>query len=103
MIKTTLYIGLNDKDTHTQILSNEYAIKVIQNCFRHKGIESYTIQEALGMYKDERENTLLIHIISKEDSYKLQCSIINAVVQLKNELNQESILMETNIIAGELM
>ena len=94
--KYTLYIGTNDKDTGTQLISTEDAHKIVGEICE-KYVTGYTVMEAQGNWLSEdgmrhRENTL-IYSFSDADEVKIQ-SIMDEVLIA---LNQESILAETEL------
>lgn len=93
MIKTTFYIGLNDKDTKKQELTIIDAYKIVSNVF-YTMTDGATIQECKGIYKHEDgtiviENTLSAFCLDIDDSKIKQIAKV-----LKQVLNQESILIE---------
>ena len=97
MEKVTLYIGLNDKITKKQKIDTQEAIKISSNILAmYTG--GATIYNATGIYKHDNgaiviENTLRIEIINVHAD-----RIKKAVTILKNVLNQESIIMQYEIV-----
>jgi len=91
--KYTLYIGLNDKDTYTQLLSTEEAENKASNIVL-KHVDGFTRFLGKGAYQDEKgivtyENSLVFEIYAAtEDQIK---AIMDELLQ---ELNQSSILVE---------
>ncbi len=93
--KYTLYVGTNDKDTYKQeITSNECVSIVTTVCVKYTG--GCTLSEAHGYWTDEKNNitieytiVVILEDISEETVYKI-CD------ELIVELNQNSILVETN-------
>lgn len=87
-----MYIGLNDKDTKTQLISTDAAIKIIVN-----NIGDCTIQSATGHYTHEdstptTERTLLVtKFVSDLTPHS---ALVNLIEKLKVELNQECIVTE---------
>lgn len=79
------YIGLNDKDSHEQLLLTDTYKDKINRILQAFNKHSFTIIEAQGFYKGELENTLIIQLLDT----KLDNIIIDS---LKKELNQECIL-----------
>lgn len=93
MNKITLYVGLNDKDTKTQLIDTLEATKIVTNIITSIS-DGGTIYNATGIYKHENgtiiiENTLRIELIDIAD--KALQSIIDT---LKTVLNQESIIKQ---------
>jgi hypothetical protein len=76
MKKFTLYVGLNDKDTKTQLVSTLEAYKVINNVLLQY-VDGATIFEARGIYKHDdgtftTENTFRIELLFVETEIGLQ-------------------------------
>lgn len=89
-INYKIFIGLNDKDLYKQIIeSNEVktTLSILFDCF--------TLTESVGYWKKEKENTLIIDIISNENERE---NIYNKVRFLKQHLNQECILITETIL-----
>lgn len=88
-INYKIFIGLNDKDLHKQIINVKTlktTLSTLFNCF--------TLTESIGYWKREKENTLIIDIISNENNREI---IYNKVRFLKQHLNQECILITETI------
>lgn len=97
MEKVTLYVGLNDKDTHTQKIDTLEAVKVITNIITEK-CGGGTIYNAVGVYTHTdgtiiTENTLKIELFDCNDE-----AIDTTIKALKTVLNQESIIKQTELI-----
>lgn len=91
--KYVLYIGLNDKETYSQIISTEEAKNTVNNIVL-KYVGGYTVYEAKGGWTDEtgtltEENTLVYHLsgVSERD-------VISIMDEVLVVLNQNSILVE---------
>ena len=96
MTKTTLYIGLNDKDSKTQKINTVEAIKILTNLLVDIG--GATIYNATGIYTHENgdiiiENTLRVELIGIEENI-----ILNKIKVLKLLFSQESIIKQTEEI-----
>ncbi len=98
--KYTLYVGLNDKDTKTQIITTEESRYIIQSILLNLNISGYTIYNGVGLYKHDngaitKEETFIIELIY------IDINTVNQAIEgLKKALNQESILLQvqnTNI------
>ena len=89
----TLYIGTNDKDTGTALLTYDEAIAIADSvCSRY--FEGYTLYDASGRWVDPSgnlisENTIVCHITNVNKD-----AVINAVSELRDALNQYSIMVE---------
>jgi len=89
---TRLYISLSSKR-----LQREYEVgdveKILVNHFN-----GATMQESTGIHNGKKERSLVITIINccswEEPKEKFQEKINNLVMQLRNDLGQESILVE---------
>ena len=91
-INYKIFIGLNDKDLHKQIINVKTlktTLSILFDCF--------TLTESVGYWKREKENTLIIDIISNESERE---NIYNKVRFLKQHLNQECILVTETICNG---
>ncbi len=95
-----MYVGTNDKDTYTQLISTEQAIDILDEiCLKY--LDGYTIQMGYGRWTDEKgiktnENTIICYFDHTD---------INTVYQIADEvidtLNQNSVLIDTNRISSE--
>lgn len=96
--KYILNVGLNDKDTKNQKIDSVEAYKMVENILLNNGLSGYTIYQGLGLYKHDsgeitRENTLIIELMFTSDI------VVNKIIELlKQVLNQESILKQTQTI-----
>ena len=93
MIKTTFYIGLNDKETKQQEISTIDAFKIITNIFNTLTDGATIKGNCKGIYKHENgeqviEETIEAFCFGLNDE-KTQ----NIVDVLKKVLNQESVLV----------
>ncbi|MCD8347875.1 MAG: DUF3574 domain-containing protein [Lachnospiraceae bacterium] len=91
----TLYIGTNDKDTYTQLISLEDAKEIVNEiCTRY--VDAYTGMEALGTWMDEtgiltEESTLVYTFTGVQEE-----DIISIMDEILEELNQNAILVEVS-------
>ena len=89
----TLYIGLSDPDTHTQLISTPEALELVGDiCARY--VPGYTAMTAYGGWHDDageliQEESLVFTFVDATEEQ---------ILQIKEEamaaLNQSSILME---------
>ena len=99
-IKYTMYIGLNDKDTYTQLISYEEAEQKV-SAIVLKYVDGFTALSGKGAYKDDKgvithENSLVLEFTSAtEEQIK---AIMDEVIK---ELNQNSVLMEKQAVNYE--
>ena len=91
--KYTLYIGTNDKDTYTQLISTDKARKIVSKiCTKY--VDGYTSSKATGGWVDEtgtltQENTLVYSFYDVTDN-----QIRSVMDEVLAALNQNSILLE---------
>lgn len=103
MKKITLYIGLNDKDTKTQLIGTLDAYRIVTNIL---GVDS-TITECKGVYTHEDktvtvENTLEVVLLDFGGTLH-QDWLVDKVTAIKKALNQESVAKQEENINSELM
>ena len=97
MYKYQLTIGLNDKITKKQEITNEAAhLKLDDILLNHFGIYAYTKFNCLGCYKHDNgeivnEKSIRLEIASDKNMRK---DIYTLVRTLKRIFNQESIMVE---------
>lgn len=100
MTKVTYYVGTNDKDTCEKELSDRDFRKVFDELF-----ENYTLQYANGVFtmqktKEKVEEQAFIITTFVDDTeitnIQLRIKILNNVETMKDEFNQESILVEVS-------
>lgn len=89
-INYKIFIGLNDKDLHKQIIESNEVKKTLSILF-----DCFTLTESVGYWNKEKENTLIVDIISNENERE---NIYNKVRFLKQHLNQECILITETIL-----
>lgn len=94
MTTVNLYIGLNDKDTKRQELSNLEAKAEISAILFRYCPDGFTLQECQGMYKHDDgtvvcENTIKVILLGYNMSM-----IYEIIEDLKRKLNQECIAVE---------
>ena len=90
MRKITFYIGLQDKNTKTELIKYDEACKIIAN-----RLEFFTIQKAQGGYKYEDsslciENTLVVTVFETYSDDYIKVLVNN----FKLDFNQECIGVE---------
>lgn len=92
MYKYNIYIGMFDKDTKTQVLSNTEFLNTVRKVMRYNHIDNYTIIKAKGHYRSNTmtvcEPSIIVEIII---SYELFTDDIKHM--LCDSLNQESVLI----------
>lgn len=105
MKKLTISIGLLDKDTKTQLISNNDAMQTVNNCFLSR-LDAFTVYFAKGVYTHEngqqiQENTIRVEVVTFNDNdYN---NAIQSIKDVKQALNQETILLEKQAIDSYLI
>lgn len=102
VVQHKLYIGLNDKETKSQIFTSEQAYAIIRLALIRIGLDA-TIYKANGIYThtdgvNVNEQTYVIEML--EFGRPLTDSIIKLADYLKSRLNQESIGYQTVGLKG---
>lgn len=101
MYKYNIYVGMFDKDTKQQEISNQDFLNTVRKVLRLNKIDNYTIFKGKGHYRSElqivTEPTIVIEIIGDAFyTYPLG-------KQLCKELNQESVLITEQKIDSYLI
>ena len=97
MIKVTYYVGTNDKDTLKPELCKRDFIKLFDEIFK-----DYTLLEAVGRFTNRNNRTtevlilIVVTFIEVHTTAALRQYIQHNCSILKDELNQESILVEAS-------
>ena len=105
MEKLTISIGLLDKETKTQLIDNEQAMQKVNDCFLSR-LDAFTVYFAKGIYTHEngsqiQENTIRVEVVTFNDNdYN---STIQSIKEVKKALNQETILLEKQVIDSYLI
>ena len=105
MEKLTISIGLLDKDSKTQLINNEQAMETVSSCFLSR-LDAFTVYFAKGIYTHEngqqvQENTIRVEVVAFNDNdYN---NAIQSIKEVKQALNQESVLLEKQTINSYLI
>ena len=95
MYKYNIYIGMFDKDTKQQELSNTEFLNKVRSVMRSMHIDNYTIYKGKGHYRSElqvvTEPSINIEMIRK--GLFLYQQLNSFKVRLCKELNQEDVLI----------
>ena len=91
-----LYVGLNDKDSGTQILDDDYAMNFVRDTVSNI-VGGATFTKSFGYWVDEfgnetRENTMVVKITATDDEH-----IERICKQLDYSLNQNCIMVEKTV------
>ena len=99
MYEYTLFIGMNDKDSHKQELSTEEFKERIANT-----LGDCTIREgATGYYTHDNGVRVIEKSLEVTKFGGSKKSIVNIVKQLKEVLNQECIILKTQVSKSEFI
>lgn len=102
MRKITLYVGLFDKDTHTQLINTLSAYQVVSNI-----VPDCTITEGKGKYTHADgsvviEPTLIVEILHFGENFDKEY-YTKLANKIKVALNQESVAYQEQEIKSELI
>lgn len=103
IIKYSLYLGLNDKDTKTQKIDTLEAYKILCNLLKSYNVEGFTVYNAHGFYMHDDgtftvENTLKVELMFIEE-----LTVDEIIKQLKIIFNQESIIKQVEEVSSKLV
>lgn len=104
MLKTTVFVGLNDKMSLRQEINTARAVSIVSTLLIAHGVNGATISPAKGVYKMDNngavivENTLRIEIVNPAVNL-----LTGAIISIKKALNQESVLVENTDITSDFI
>lgn len=102
MEKFTLYLGLNDKDTKKQEVATLEAYKIVNNVV-NSYCDGATIYECQGIYKHDNGEIVFEKTLKIELMFVDRLTVISVVKDLKKIFNQESIMLQKEIVESELI
>ena len=95
MYKYNIYIGMFDRDTKQQEISNQDFLNTVRKVMRLNKVNNYTIIKAKGHYVSNSmvvtEPTIIVEIVDYIDYCRKYIETLK--YQLRDELNQEDILI----------
>lgn len=100
--KTTLFIGLNDKDSKQQHFSELEASKIVSKILLKNELDC-TISEAMGVYTHDDNSIVIEKSLRVELLFCNKAKILPVIPELKAILNQESIAVQFEKIDSELL
>lgn len=100
--KFTLYLGLNDKDTKTQLIDTVEAYKIVTNLIA-SNFEGGTIYAADGIYKHESGSIVIEKTLRIELLFAERGKVLEFIQTLKAVFNQESVALQYEEINSELI
>ena len=101
--KRVLFVGLFDKDTKTQKIDTVAACNLIQNIILSNGLDGATISNATGIYKHDDGQIIIEPSVRIELLFATEKQIKNICEAIKTALNQESVVLESQIIESRLV
>lgn len=96
MYKYNIYVGMFDKDSKTQVLSNTEFLNTVRKVMRYHSIDNYTIYKCKGHYKHWDNTTVCepsLNIEFIDEYYYKKADIELIKINLCKFLNQESVLI----------
>ena len=102
MEKFILYLGLNDKDTKKQEINTIEAYKIVNNVVNNY-CDGATIYECQGIYKHDNGEIVFEKTLKIELTFVDRLTVVSIVKDLKKALNQESIVLQKEIVESELI
>lgn len=102
MEKFTLYLGLNDKDTKKQEINTIEAYKIVNNVVNNY-CDGATIYECQGIYKHNNGEIVFEKTLKIELMFVDRLTVVSLVKDLKEIFNQESIVLQKEIVESELI
>ena len=95
-----MYVGTNDKDTYKQEIPTDKAKQIIDDiCLKY--FEGYTIQDAVGAWKDETGTTTHENSIVCYFDYADEVTVKKAADEIIKALNQNTVLIERDTVNME--
>ena len=98
LLRHTLIVGLNDKDTKKQVCNRQKAKNIIMDI-----VGDCTISDATGHYTHEDGSTVNEKSIKVELLFKADNQVIDFAKRIKKEFNQESIALVKDYIESTLI
>lgn len=98
LLRHTLIVGLNDKDTKEQVIDLKQAKRVIMNI-----VGDCTITDALGHYTHEDGSIVNEQSVKVELLFKADNQVVQFAKEIKEKLNQESVVLAKDYIETELI
>lgn len=95
MKKITLFIGLNDKDTKTQVVKTSEALEIL-GAYIVKNLGIGTLSEAAGVYTHDNGDTVIENTLRCEFYTEDSAPVMEFAKWAKASLNQESIAVEVS-------
>ncbi len=105
MIRMTITIGFNDKDTKFQLYPDRFYYNKIDELLELNSIEAATLIKCEGYYKGQKENSMQVILLLDIENEKYQSisdedtkNIHNFIKGIKDDFNQECVMIERQVI-----
>lgn len=105
MIRMTITIGFNDKDTKFQLYPDRFYYNKIDKLLKLNLIEAATLIKCEGYYKEQKENSIQVVLLLDIENEKYQSisnedtkNIHNFIKSIKDDFNQECVMIERQVI-----
>ena len=98
ILRHTLIIGLNDKDTKQPVCDRARARRIVMGI-----VGDCTISDSQGQYTHDNGEVVQEESMKVELLFKADNQVICYAKQIKKELNQESIALVKDYIESELI
>lgn len=91
-----LYVSLNDKDTYTQIIDDDFAMQTVKDVVTN-AVGGATFTKSFGHWVDEfgnetNETSIVVKIVGTDDTH-----IETICAKLNHALNQNCIMVEKSV------
>lgn len=101
-MKYTIYIGTNDKDTYSQLISTDESKQMVNNICAEYLEEGYTIVDGEGYWIDDTgistdEDTIILILVNADEEV-----VYDIADQIIEDLNQSAVLIEKDSIQKDL-
>ena len=100
--KFIISVGLNDKETKTQIITTDEALNLVNKTVLN-GFGGATIYLANGIYKHDNGQIVCENTIRIELLFSTLEDVRNLCKELKTIFNQESILLEHQVLNADFI
>jgi len=98
LLRHTLIVGLNDKDSKKQVIKKAQAKKIIMNI-----VGDCTLSDAVGHYTHADGTQVSEKAVKVEMLFKADNEVVSYAQAIKKELNQESVALVKDYINSTLI
>ena len=105
MIRMAITIGFNDKDTRFQLYPDRFYYNKIDELLKSNSINAATLIKCEGYYKGQKENSMQVVLLLDIENERYQSisdedtkNIHNFIKGIKDDLNQECVMVERQVI-----